>query len=162
MHPYLPHLLADIKAAHRTELPLPEHVESFEDHMKDVENWIAGDEAPHTLGYWCGLKKEDFPPAEQLCDKDKLLVCAALNKMMFSWNIGIDLPEKLPVPLKYDFIVGALNEKTAIPKAGMLHFDFCSGNAPDCVFKEFCSCLKYWNESDNDISDPEKEIENPY
>ena len=26
-----------------------------------------------------------------------------------------------------------------------MSFYFCSGYAPDCVFKEFCNCLEYWN-----------------
>ena len=150
MHPYLPHLLSDITAAHRTEPSLPIVAKTFEEQMEEVERWVAGVEEPHTLGYYCGLAKENFPPSEQLTEEDLLLVCEALKKMMYSYNIGIDLPDELPAPLRYGLIVGTLNEKTAIPDNGVMHFDFCTGNAPECVLKEYCPCLKIWNETEDD------------
>ena len=70
--------------------------------------------------------------------------------MMYSYNIGIDLPDELPAPLKYILIVGTLNEKIAIPEYGLMHFDFCTGNAPECALKEYCPCLKIWNETEDD------------
>lgn len=39
MHPYLPHLLTDIAAAHRTEIPLEDQrPQSFEEHIEEIEN----------------------------------------------------------------------------------------------------------------------------
>lgn len=147
MHPYLPHLLGDIAAAERKEHPYnPVHPQSFEEEMEEVERWVAGEEAPHTFGYWCGLNVADFIPAEQLTDTEMLQLCKAMEHLMFTWNLDICLPEKLPPHLRYSFIVDTLNEKTFIPASGFVGFDYCTGYAPDCVFKKYCSCLQYWNE----------------
>jgi len=35
--------------------------------------------------------------------------------------------------------------KTGIANSGMMSFDFCSGYAPDCIFKEYCPCQEFWN-----------------
>jgi len=146
MHPYLPHLLSDIAAAHRTETP-PEPVRqlSFEEEMEEIERWTEG-EPEHTFGYYCGLETINFPPPEQLTGEELKLVCEALGRLLSSWNSGIDLPEKLPLPLRYKFMVNALDEGFTVVNSGFMHFDFCSGYAPDCVFKEYCSCLEFWNE----------------
>ena len=40
MHPYLPHLLSDITAAHRTELSLPMVAKTFEEEMEKIERWL--------------------------------------------------------------------------------------------------------------------------
>lgn len=66
--------------------------------------------------------------------------------MMFTWNQGIDLPKKLPVAFSYKMIVDSLNMKTNIVNSGQMCFDFCSGYALDCVFKEYCHCLEFWND----------------
>ncbi len=150
MHPYLPHLLSDITAAHFSEQSIPATAKTFEEEMEEIEQWVAGKTAPYTFGYWCGLSAENFPPAAQLTDADLLLVCEAMSKMMNSYNIAIDLPGELPTPLKYDFTLSVLTEKIAIPISGIMHYDFCTGNAPDCAFKEYCPCLKYWNELEDD------------
>ena len=150
MHPYVPHLLSDITAAHRAKPSLPVFAKTFEEEMEDIERWVAGEEETHTLGYHCGLAEEDFPPAGQLTDEDLLLVYEALKKMFYSYNIGIELPNELPAPMKYGLTVGTLNEKTAIPDTGVMHFDFCTGYPPDCGLKEYCPCLKIWNEMEDE------------
>jgi len=44
MHPYIPHLLDDIAAAHRNELPepIPHTPQTFEEEMEEIEQWVAG------------------------------------------------------------------------------------------------------------------------
>lgn len=161
MHPYLPHLLSDILAANRTEIPkVTVEKISFEEEMEDIERWLEQEErwleqeeAEHTFGYYCGLEAFSFPPANQLTKKEMKLVIKAFLHMMFTWNSGIEMPENFPIALKYSFLVNTLNEKTAIVNSGFMTFDYCSGYAPDCVFKEYCSCLKYYNESNEDDMD---------
>ena len=46
--------------------------------------------------------------------------------------------------------VEILDSKTTIVETGRINVDFCSGYAPDCVFKEYCSCLEIWNEAEAD------------
>ncbi|MBC7873321.1 MAG: hypothetical protein H7Y01_04955 [Ferruginibacter sp.] len=71
MHPYLPHLLTDIAAAHRTEIPVEQKPTiSFEEEMEEIVKWVEGEEPLHTFGYHCGLDTINFPPPEQLTDKE--------------------------------------------------------------------------------------------
>ena len=153
MHPYLPHLISDIETAHRTEIPKePERKMSFEEEMEEIEKWLEGDEPDHTFGYYCGLDANNFPHQEQLTKKDMKEVCKAFRHMMFTWNLDIALPKNFPTALQYFFLIKTLNEKTTIVNSGFVSFDYCSGYAPDCVFKEYCMCLKYYNNSDNDMN----------
>lgn len=157
MHPYLPHLLSDITAAHREEEALTESYKEAEEfdiekHLEEVERWVRGEDESHTFGYYCGLQSINFPPPEQLENEDLKTVCDAFKKMMLTYNLSIDLPDNLPLPFAYSLIVDTLNTKTNIPKMGMITFDFCSGYAPECDLKSYCPCLKFWNEIDEDPS----------
>lgn len=145
MHPYIPHLLADITAAHRTEAPEPVFPKTVEEELEDMERWLEGEEPAHTFGYYCGLSIEQFPPAAQLTKKEMKLVCKAFKQMMFSWNFSADLPKTLPPNLHYEFLISTLNKKTDIVNSGFITFEFCSCYPPDCVFKEYCTCRKFWN-----------------
>lgn len=146
MHPYIPFLLDDIKAAHRLDNPGPsEMAESFEDHIAQVEAYL-NNTPEHTFGYYCGLKKEDFPPADQLTDEEMQLVNNAFEEMMSSWNLDISLPDNIPVPFAYQLIVDVLNKETMIVNSGWYIFDFCTGYAPDCELKAYCPCLKIWED----------------
>ncbi|MFT3949937.1 MAG: hypothetical protein QM763_23430 [Agriterribacter sp.] len=149
MHRYLPYLLTDIAAAHRTETPEEILPQTLEEHFEEIERWVSGEEPEHSFGYYCGLDPENFPPAEQFTDEDMILVRKAFEKMMFTWDHGIYLPEKLPAAFAYTMIVDSLNRKTNIVNSGQVHFDFCTGYAPDCVFKEYCPCLEFWNDPAN-------------
>jgi hypothetical protein len=153
MHPYIPHLLADIAAAHCTEIPEEKIPQTIEEHFQEIDKWVSGEDPDHTFGYYCGLDSENFPPAEQLTDEEMLLIRKEFEKMMYTWNHGIDLPEKLPVAFAYKMTIDSLDVKTNIVNSGQMSFDFCSGYAPDCVFKEYCPCLEYWdNPIDVDVS----------
>ncbi len=67
MHPYLPHLLSDIAAACREEIPQEEvRPQTMEEHFEEIDRWLEGEDAPYIFGYYCGLNAENFPPAEQL------------------------------------------------------------------------------------------------
>ncbi|MBI2968460.1 MAG: hypothetical protein HYY40_11710 [Bacteroidetes bacterium] len=148
-HPYIPYLLEDIAAAHRDagEAKLHEP-KTIEEELEESERFVF-DEREHTLGYYCGLKTEDFPPAEQLSNSDLKKVCKAFEEMLFSWNHTIDIPKKLPPSFAYKLMVDCLNKKTFIPDSGICGFDFCTGYAPECELKEYCPCLKIWNEKEN-------------
>lgn len=68
------------------------------------------------------------------------------RKLSLKWNHRIDLPESLPAAFAYKMVVDSLNMKTNIVNSISMNFDFCSGYAPDCIFKAYCPCLKIWNE----------------
>ena len=145
-HPYIPFLLEDIKAAHRSSAVAKlNEPKTIEKKLEKSERFVS-DEREHTLSYYCGLKPEDFPPVEQLSDRDMQKVCEAFNTMMDTWNLSVDLPENLPPSLAYQLTIGLLSKETFIPNCGTLHIDFCTGYAPDCELKQYCPCLKIWNE----------------
>ncbi|HET8838353.1 MAG TPA: hypothetical protein VFM82_05085 [Flavobacteriaceae bacterium] len=156
MHPYLPHLLSDILAAHRREKPVRsgtaefiDENEAFEKHIEEVERFISGEGYEHNFGYYCGLKPLDFPLTEQFTDEEKKQVFEAFQKMLSTWNASMEFPEKLPPPLRYELMVKILNEEFMPMDEGLIAFDFCSGFAPDCDFKGYCPCWEYWNEEGN-------------
>ena len=169
MHPYISHLLADIATAHRTEIPEGIFRQSMEEHFGEIDKWVSGEEPEHTFGFYCGLNAENFPPAEQLTDEEMILIRKTFEKMMNTWNHGNELPEKLPVAFAYQMIVDSLNMKTTIVNSGGMNFDFCSGYAPDCIFKEYCPCLEHWNNPididvlsfPNDDSEIKKDVNRP-
>jgi hypothetical protein len=153
MHAYISYLLEDIANAVRKEIPPVEPAKSFEEEMEELERWCEGSNEPeHTFGYYCGLQPENFPPASQLSTEEIIVVTKAFRKMMFTWNIGIDLPKTMPPSVQYAFVVDSLNEKITIVNSGFITIDFCTGYAPDCKLKEYCNCLEIWNKS------PEEDI----
>ena len=145
MHPYIPHLLEDIAAAHRTEIPEEDTVQTLEEEFEELEKWVSRENQLKTFGYYCGLESKNFPPPEQLNDKDMRLVFRAFKKMMLTWNHTIDLPKKLPPAFAYQLMVGVLNKETMVMNTGFSSFDFCTGYAPECELKEYCPCLKDWD-----------------
>jgi len=153
MHPYLPHLLADIVSAHRTEISDEMEAEqTIEEHFEAIDRWLSGEEPEHTFGYYCGLNSENFPPAEQLTDEEMMIVRKAFEQMMLTWNHALNLPENLPVGFAYTMTINSLNHETSMVNSGCMHFDFCTGYAPGCELKEYCPCLEIWNEeSDEDM-----------
>lgn len=165
MHPYIPHLLADIITAHRNEDEIAEaasNPQSMEEYFAAVDRWMAGEEPPHTFGYYCGLESCNFPPPGQLTGKDMKQVCKAFVSLLFSWDADIDLPDKLPVSLRYQFMINTLNEKFSLVNMGSPTFSYCQYYAPDCVFKEYCTCLEFWDDLDDDMSTDLSEGELPF
>lgn len=88
-----------------------------------------------------------FPPAEQLSNHDLERVCDAFRGLLFSWNADISLPDALPLPLRYQFMVKTPDERFTVVNAGFIMFDYCSGNVPDCPYKQYCPRLEFWDSS---------------
>lgn len=157
MHPYLPYLLEDITNAlrpdkHYSQTTANETIE--EGDLEAIEDWVSGGVPEHTLGYYCGLDKEQFPPAEQLSVEDIQLVFDVFEKMLYSWNAEISFPDELPWPLRYQFMIKALEEGIPLIAGGdFIMLDFCSGYAPGCPFGKYCCCREYWdNKKEEDES----------
>ncbi len=150
MHPYLPYLLEDIKNAERIseEAPAEHYPETIEEELEAAEDWVSGGSLNHTFGYYCGLRREDFPPVEQFSEEDIRKTFRAFGHLLFTWNADLDLPEELPWTLRYKFMINILNEKFTLMESGFLVFDFCSGYAPGCVFGKYCGCKKFWDKKE--------------
>lgn len=145
MHPYIKHLLQDIKKAERSENDnlSQSYPSTFAQEIEEVEGYISG-EGEHSISYFIGLKKEHFPPGEQLSEKDISLVLKAFNEMLKTWNAIIDFPEKMPLKKHYEFLRNTVLEENFTPVSfGFIHFDFCSGYAPDCAWGKYCNCLEF-------------------
>lgn len=143
MHPYIPHLLSDIKAAHRVELPKKEISMSFEEEMAEIERWVSG-AGERPLSEFTKLKKENFPPPNQLHDDDMSAVLADFDEMLASWNADIAFPEDMPVARRYQFLIENVLEDEFTPISfGHIALDYCTGNSSDCAWGEYCPCLKH-------------------
>lgn len=111
-----------------------------------MDRYISGD-AEQSFSYFTGLKRSNFPPSEQLELSDIKKVLQAFNQILKTWNASIDYPEKMPVKARYDFMLTQVLEDGFTPvDSGVIHFDFCTGYAPDCVWGDYCSCLQFWED----------------
>jgi hypothetical protein len=114
--------------------------------MEIVEDYATGQNIPPSLSHQCGLLPEQFPPEAMLTEREMQIIIDAFQEMLSTRHIAADFPSGLPASRVYPLLVGLLKEEAWYFPGGMLHFDFCTGYAPDCELKEYCPCLKYWNE----------------
>ena len=147
MMSYTEFLIEDIKKAHRSasadaDKAMPS---SFEMEMEAVENWVAGTDPPSSLAQHTGLSIEQFPAADQLSKEEILAIIDAFHKMLLSWNMQADFPSNLPPERAYPLMIGLLKKEAWFLPGGMLHYDFCTGYAPECELQEYCPCRKHWD-----------------
>jgi hypothetical protein len=161
MQSYINHLLADITEACREQQPefysgasSENDLEAIERYFEEVERWLEH-EPEHDFSYYCGLQIEQFPPAEQLTNEQMEAVSLAFEKLLFTWNIGVEMPEKLPASRKYTLLVSVLEKKVAIVENGFETIEFCSYDPPSCPFDEWCTCkeLGLKDQYDDDLED---------
>lgn len=153
MHLYLPHLLADIASAHRTDNAQDmQECQTLEKELEEVERWVTGELEEHTFSYYCGLEPQNFPPPGQFTQKELRVIWDAFSDMLSSWNASLDLPKKMPLHIKYGFMTGTLNKPFMVVEHGNIGFDYCTGYAPGCELKEYCPCLEIWNKPDLPVS----------
>jgi len=139
MHPYIPHLLHDITAAYRTEKPCQEREKSFAEILEEIIR--MKEDRKYTFGYFCGLKKEDFPPSDQLLKKEMKMVSSAFKRMMRSWNLQCSLPKTLPANLVYDLLIRTLERKINPMESGVVQFSYCNMDSANCLLGQHCTCL---------------------
>lgn len=144
MHPYIPHLLEDIAAGHRTEkYKAPEPEPPVINIMEVIANLTMTFEEPtHDLAYYSGLSAEQFPPPNQLKTSDMKLVCQAMKKMMKSWSLKCILPKNLPPRLAYTLLIKSLGRKIHPDSGFEVSFKYCNMNPEECEFQKYCDCLK--------------------
>lgn len=150
MHAYTQFLLEDLNNAHR---PLDyfqrkkkiSNREELKNKLEESENFLNYPESIVFKDY-CGLKPEDFPPGENLEKDDLNALTKAMVKMYESWNILVDLPDNLPAEFAYRLVISLLDRGMPIMQYGFFGMDYCTGNPEGCEFKEYCTCLKYWEE----------------
>lgn len=145
MHPYIKHLLEDIKNAERLENDSLGYLKptSFEEEIEEVERYVSG-EGEKPLSAFTGLNKESFPPSEQLTDEEMEIVLIAYDQMLATWNTQIDWQDNMPIRAQYDFLLKFVLNQRVIPLYnGIMHLDFCTGEPQGCDWGEYCYCLNY-------------------
>jgi len=161
MQSYINHLLADITEACPEEkrethsyASGENDMEAIERYFEEVERWLEN-EPEHDFSYYCGLQSEQFPPAEKLTDDQMEAVSLAFEKLLFTWNIGVEMPDKLPVAQKYRLLISVLERKVAIVENGFETIEFCSYDPPSCPFTDWCTCkeLGLKDQYDDDMED---------
>ena len=142
MNKYIKQLIADSYAAqNHEEFELKAESKTLDIH-NDVNIFISLEEEAfnEAFGKVCGLKSEQFPPANLLTDEQMEGICEAIDRLLFSWNLYTDLPDELPVTLAYKLLVGIFDQKNIIVSRGHTDIEFC--NITACPFGEFCECKK--------------------
>jgi len=152
MEKYIKQLVSSIEHAHR----IPEKSEkkdedlTFEEQMEAVERWATGEGTPLTLAAMTGLEIGQFPPPEKLTEAEMKEIMAAFQELLGSFNMCADFPDTLPVSKAYPLMISLLNEEAWYLPGGTLCKDFCTGYAPECKLEEYCPCLQYWNQSEEE------------
>lgn len=151
MQTYINQLLEDIAKAHRSEQEEPQKYkpQSVEEHFEEIERWLESD-PEHTFSYYCGLEPEQFPPAERLTDEQLDAVYRAYGQLLFSWNLGADILDAVPLRKAYPLLISTLKKKVEIMEEGQITIEFCTCDPPSCPFEEHCTCkdIKEPNEMD--------------
>lgn len=160
MHHYLNQLHADIAAAkqHPPQRPahLPKPKDEFEAHIEEVEAFLHG--PMHDFAYWTGIEWEALPPPEMIPSEEMERLGQALVDLWEAYNVFPAFPEEMPWTERYRAIRDSWkNETTMVHESslgGRITYDFCTGYAPDCVLKEYCSCRDMWaDETEENVTD---------
>ena len=162
MEKYIKQLVEDIRKAHRQlTKEETEKAETFEQHIEEVERFIAGEEdlIQKTFGYHCNLSKEQFPPPKRLTFEQMNKICEALDNLLFTWNIRADFPDELPVEMAYETLVSVLDRKFITPTSGFIGLEFCDYLPEECRFKEYCTCKELFAEMDEEEQKTEMQVQ---
>jgi hypothetical protein len=148
MQTYLQQLLQDIAAAaiHPDELPCdgPEPG-TFEAHIFEVERYLH-DAPDTTLSQYTGLEKVQFPDEAQLSEEQCAAITKALKDTYFSYGVTLEIPDGIPVRVRYRTVVNALDEAVFVSRHGFYGIEYChydfDGYCPFGV--ERCPCYVKW------------------
>jgi hypothetical protein len=151
MQSYINYLLADIAAAGRevinetTPRPTASEPGSIDDYFREVQQFLEN-YPQHPFSYYCGLSKEQFPPADKLTEQQMEAICSAFRTMLSTWNIAADIHIKVPVSKIYSLLVTVLDEKVSMGLEGQTIIEFCNYHPPSCAMCEFCTCKEFFEQ----------------
>lgn len=136
MNNYITHLFADLEQAASQSVPeldFGESYEEFEAMMRQIEEGrLVSTKNLLNVSY------EDLPPADRLSNEQISLLVSAIIEALEAKGTSVTIPggDKAPVELVYTEIREMFKEGFhALPG---WNTDFCDGNCPDCVFKNYC------------------------
>lgn len=157
MQNYINQLIENLKEiAHKHKLldvvidePVNDN-ETFQQHIEDVENYIAGKTQP--ISIITGVKLEELPPVEMLSEVQKEQLSKQLEKFLLQFRFVLEFPPQYPLANRYAFIRKFCSEERTLMKFGMCHIEFCNYDKKNCPFPEHCKCC-YEFESEGDKPD---------
>lgn len=165
MKKYVSQLLQDIQDAHRSNRiekgDVPRAEPSLEDYFSEVEAYLEFqfEDGPPFSDH-CGLEKSIFPSAQSLTDIEKEAILDAMNKMLYSWHIDIDIPREAPLDMHYELTIEILDQPIFIAFDGNVTWDYCETDIPSCPYGEFCHCIEWEKEYERDLKIAESWIDN--
>ena len=143
MHPYLTHLISDLRQAAQ-HLPAPPFLDITEEEefLRGVMEYEMAETKP--MQEWFGIEKKSFPPADQLTAEEQQLMVKEILKLWNAFNFEADLPEGLPAGIAYKVLVDHFDKPVIWVSEGSVHIEFCDYEPEHCPFpEEFCSCRKF-------------------
>jgi hypothetical protein len=164
MELYVTQLIEDLEAAKQPEEPyVPGEEQEIEDLFEEVDQYVSGEK--HTkICDLIGFMPEQFPPSNMLNNSQMNRVFYALDQLLDTYNIDTNLPNKLPIKLKYDLVRNELTEEVFASKFGFIHLEYCDYNEETCPFgKKYCDCKNFMQDS-NKMADykPSEDDELPF
>ena len=103
----------------------------------------------NTFSQICGLTNELFPPPEKLSQRQMKKIVKAFHHLLYTWNLGVEVPKKFPADRHYSLLVKLLDEKIHIVKNGFAYFEFCTCDPQSCPLGEYCSCRDLFDKEIN-------------
>jgi hypothetical protein len=150
MQSYINYLLTDIAEACREPVAetKPQHAggqqQSIDEYFREMQQFLEN-YPQHPFSYFCGLVKEQFPPAERLSEAQMEAICTAFRSMLSTWHIAADIHIKVPVSKIYSLLVSVLDEKLSIGLEGITTIEFCTYHPPSCAMGEYCTCKEFYD-----------------
>jgi hypothetical protein len=113
--------------------------------FEEVERYVSED-PKETLGQHCGLEKVQFPKGDLLTDKACVDLTEALDRLYFAFNVDANIPERLPIRVRYAAMVELLDKRVFLDWFGTTTFEHCGydyeGICPFGVSQ--CDCRLDW------------------
>ena len=140
MDKYIEQLIELIRAAYQNRLEQNGSEMDLDDEFAEIEAYISGDFEVR-VDEAMGIPQSYFPPEDRLTDAQIDLLAPEFEGLWNHFRFSMCFPEKLNNRWKYKLMRKELAEAHQILKTenGMVHIEFCSYDASDCVLpKEFC------------------------
>jgi len=138
MHPYLPHLLADLEAI--IQQPPPAAFYEVPPHLHDMP-WVAElAQSPFTsLEEVTGIAFETIPPFFEFPQEDWALLADAFRRLLEALNIAIvDLPEDYPDDAFIDLIQTHWDDEIHYLPLSGYDWECCTGDNETCPYGDGC------------------------
>ncbi len=139
MQRYIDQLIEDLRNARQNVPKAPDFGENNENFEAAMDAILHAPEKPPKQNF--GVSYEELPPPERLShtQMETLVKEIILTIEAFGMFVEFHSPN-VPIELKYKLLRKTFAKK--MPYMPGWHFDFCSGNCPDCELSAFCDSWK--------------------